>query len=65
VGAAAGMAARARRTENQCPVVVKHHSPTGFEIGYPGPGPADIALNTMAVCLRRKVKMGCDALSAR
>jgi hypothetical protein len=28
--------------------VVRHHSPTGFEIGYPGSGPADLALNAMA-----------------
>lgn len=27
---------------------VRHHSPTGFEIGYPGSGPADFALNAMA-----------------
>lgn len=25
-----------------------HHSPTGFDIGYPGSGPADLALNAMA-----------------
>jgi hypothetical protein len=28
--------------------VVRHHSPTGFEIGYPGSGPADLALNALA-----------------
>lgn len=27
---------------------VRHHSPTGFEIGYTGSGPADLALNAMA-----------------
>jgi len=27
---------------------VRHHSPTGFEIGYAGSGPADLALNAMA-----------------
>jgi hypothetical protein len=27
---------------------VRHHSPDGFEIGDPGPGPADLALNIMA-----------------
>ena len=27
---------------------VRHHSPGGFEIGDPGPGPADLALNIMA-----------------
>jgi hypothetical protein len=26
---------------------VRHHSPTGLEIGYPGSGPADLALNAM------------------
>lgn len=30
------------------PWIVRHHSPTGFEIGYPGSGPADLALNAMA-----------------
>src|SRR5262245_21862362 len=27
---------------------VRHHSPTGFEVGYAGSGPADLALNAMA-----------------
>jgi hypothetical protein len=27
---------------------VRHHSPTGFEVGYSGSGPADFALNAMA-----------------
>lgn len=27
---------------------VRHHSPTGLEVGYPGSGPADLALNAMA-----------------
>lgn len=27
---------------------VRHHSPSGFEIGYGGSGPADLALNMMA-----------------
>jgi hypothetical protein len=27
---------------------VRHHSPTGFEIGYAGSGVADLALNAMA-----------------
>ena len=27
---------------------VRHHSPTGFEVGYSGSGPADLALNAMA-----------------
>jgi hypothetical protein len=27
---------------------VRHHSPDGFEIGDPGPGPADLALNILA-----------------
>jgi hypothetical protein len=29
------------------PQVIKHHSPTGFEIGYGGSGPADLALNVL------------------
>jgi hypothetical protein len=28
--------------------IVRHHSPTGFEVGYAGSGPADFALNAMA-----------------
>lgn len=28
---------------------VRHHSPTGFEVGYSGSGPADLALNAMAI----------------
>jgi hypothetical protein len=27
----------------------QHHSVTGFEIGYPGRGPADLALNILAI----------------
>jgi hypothetical protein len=30
---------------------VRHHSPSGLEIGYPGSGPADLALNVMATLL--------------
>jgi len=30
------------------PCTVVHHSPTGFEIGYGGSGPADLALNILA-----------------
>lgn len=29
----------------------KHHSPTGFEIGYGGSGPADLALNILALAI--------------
>lgn len=28
--------------------VVRHHSPSGLEVGYSGSGPADLALNAMA-----------------
>ena len=31
------------------PQIFKHHSPTGFECGYGGSGPADLALNAMAL----------------
>lgn len=34
------------------PHVVIHHSPTGFEWGYGGSGPADLALNILEVYLR-------------
>jgi Family of unknown function (DUF6011) len=33
--------------------VYKHHSPTGFECGYGGSGPADLALNVLAILLPR------------
>lgn len=32
--------------------LVAHHSPTGFEIGYAGSGPADLALNILETVLR-------------
>jgi hypothetical protein len=32
------------------PHVWKYHSPTGFEIGYGGSGPADLALNALIAC---------------
>lgn len=35
------------------PCLVKHHSPTGYEIGYGGSGPADFALNIIENLLRR------------
>ncbi len=35
------------------PWLVKHHSPTGFEWGYGGSGPADLALNILECVLRR------------
>lgn len=31
------------------PQIYKHHSPTGYECGYGGSGPADLALNVMAI----------------
>lgn len=34
------------------PHLVTHHSPTGFEFGYGGSGPADLALNILEVILR-------------
>lgn len=27
--------------------LIRHHSPTGFEFGYPGSGPSDLALNIL------------------
>jgi hypothetical protein len=33
------------------PHVVVHHSPTGFEWGYSGSGPAELALNVLAILL--------------
>jgi hypothetical protein len=47
-----GQALRWRRTpaglKTNVRWVVRHHSPTGFEVGYSGSGPADLALNAMA-----------------
>lgn len=34
------------------PHLVTHHSPTGFEWGYEGSGPADLALNILEAVLR-------------
>lgn len=33
------------------PQLVVHHSPDGFEIGYSGSGPADLALNILELAL--------------
>lgn len=38
--------------------VVIWHSPTGFEWGYGGSGPADLALNILQEALRRKGYVG-------
>lgn len=35
------------------PHLVVHHSPTGFEFGYAGSGPADLALNIVEALLNR------------
>ena len=35
------------------PHLVTHHSPTGFEFGYGGSGPADLALNVCELMLNR------------
>jgi len=35
---------------------VRHHSPDGFEIGYAGSGPADLALNAMAALFPCRVE---------
>ena len=35
------------------PHLVTHHSPTGYEFGYGGSGPADLALNICEVMLNR------------
>jgi hypothetical protein len=37
---------------------VRHHSPSGFEIGYPGSGPADLALNAMAALFPKRKEEG-------
>jgi hypothetical protein len=45
-----------RRGENGTPIfniphTHRHHSPSGMEFGYPGSGPADFALNILAIFL--------------
>ncbi len=35
------------------PHLVTHHSPTGYEFGYAGSGPADLALNICEMMLNR------------
>lgn len=44
-----------RTAKGECatnvPHVVTHHSPTGFEFGYAGSGPADLALNIVEIIL--------------
>jgi hypothetical protein len=40
-------------TATNVPHLVVHHSPTGFEWGYGGSGPADLALNIVEIFLNR------------
>ena len=40
------------------PHIVTHHSPTGFEFGYAGSGPADLALNICELMLNRSGHTG-------
>lgn len=40
-------------TKTSVPHLVTHHSPSGFEWGYEGSGPADMALNCVEVILIR------------
>lgn len=46
-----------RRDDNgvwtNIPHIVIHHSPTGFEFGYGGSGPADLALNVVEILLHQ------------
>lgn len=41
------------QTYTNIPHLVTHHSPTGFEWGYGGSGPADLALNICEIMLNR------------
>lgn len=51
------------RVHTNVPHLVTHHSPSGFEFGYGGSGPADLALNIVEFVLRgigyRGPVMGC------
>lgn len=40
------------RVASNVPHLVTHHSPTGFEFGYGGSGPADLALNAVEAILK-------------
>ncbi len=42
-----------RGVATNVPHLVTHHSPTGFEWGYGGSGPADLALNIVEAILHR------------
>ena len=42
-----------RRVRTNVPHLVENHSPGGFEFGYGGSGPADLALNATMVVLNR------------
>lgn len=41
-----------KRVYTNVPHLIVHHSPTGFEFGYAGSGPADLALNICALLVR-------------
>ena len=43
-----------RQTATNVPHLVIHHSPTGYEWGYGGSGPSDLALNILEWLLRRE-----------
>ena len=43
-----------QQTSTNVPHLVTHHSPTGYEWGYGGSGPADLALNILEWHLRRE-----------
>jgi hypothetical protein len=45
---------RDQQTSTNVPHLVIHHSPTGYEWGYGGSGPADLALNILEWYLRRE-----------
>ena len=44
--------------QTNVPHFVTHHSPTGYEFGYRGSGPADLALNTVEYLLHLKGHKG-------
>jgi hypothetical protein len=43
-----------QQTSTNVPHLVTHHSPTGYEWGFGGSGPADLALNILEWHLRRE-----------
>jgi len=58
------MMRRGNTVHTNVPHLVTHHSPTGFEFGYGGSGPADLALNIVAFIVSRENLAGDEKVAA-